>query len=159
MKQLIFDLDDTILMSDTYVDYNDINFNHTLFKLLNHIPNKKFLYTNGTYGHGHDSLKSLQLLGMFQDIFARDSLMCMKPSHLSFNLVNNLIIHNHNGYTDSDDFIFFDDLLENLFTAKKMGWETVWIHPQCDENRKLFFIDYAYPDIESALNDMKNKAF
>ena len=110
MKQLVFDLDDTILMQGSYTSYDDIKVNNSIIQLFNRIPNKKYLYTNGTYGHGVNSLKSLQLTEYFQDIFARDNLNCMKPSRISFNLVNNLIQHKHNE-NDNPEFIFFDDIL------------------------------------------------
>jgi FMN phosphatase YigB (HAD superfamily) len=155
MKQLIFDLDDTILMQGTYDSYDTIQVNKPLIKLLDEIPTKKYLYTNGTLGHGFNSLKSLQINKMFQDIYARDTLKVMKPSRISFNLVNNLIIHEHN-QTNNPGFIFFDDMLSNLRTAKNIGWDTIWIHKDYTNAIYFPFIDRAYPTVEKALHYLQN---
>ena len=61
MKSLIFDLDDTLLMSSTYKNYSDIIPNTRLKYILENIQNPKYLYTNGTYGHGIDGLEGLKL--------------------------------------------------------------------------------------------------
>ena len=45
MKVLIFDLDDTLLMSNSYKNYNDIQPNNYLNYLLYKLSNKKFIYT------------------------------------------------------------------------------------------------------------------
>ena len=45
--------------------------------------------------------------------------------------------------------MFFDDLIENLISAKKMGWRTIWISPKFTE--KPDYIDYAFPNIFQAL--------
>ena len=52
---LIFDLDDTILMSNTYSKYSDIEPDEYMKYILDGMNCKKFLYTNGTYGHGENS--------------------------------------------------------------------------------------------------------
>ena len=41
------------------------------------------------------------------------------------------------------------DLIENLISAKKMGWRTIWISPKFIE--KPDYIDYAFPNIFQAL--------
>ena len=45
--------------------------------------------------------------------------------------------------------IFFDDLLDNLVTAKRIGWMTVWISDKFNE--KPEYIDYSFPNIYDAL--------
>ena len=51
---LIFDLDDTILMSNTYSKYSDIKPDEYMKYILDGINCKKFIYTNGTYGHANE---------------------------------------------------------------------------------------------------------
>tara|TARA_B100000900_G_scaffold114017_1_gene95524 strand:+ start:2539 stop:3003 length:465 start_codon:yes stop_codon:yes gene_type:complete len=148
MKVLIFDLDDTLLMSNTYKRYRDIRPSYHLNYLLYKYPNKKFIYTNGTYGHGEDGLNAMKCKDSFQKIYGRDTLPYMKPDFKSFNYVNNDILYNHNL---SDKKIFFDDLQENLKTAHNIGWETVWIHPQSNNNMKPYYIDHAYTNVIDAL--------
>ena len=43
-------------------------------------------------------------------------------------------------------------LLDNLNTAKKKGWITIWIHPRFNTKKLYNFIDYSYPNIYDALN-------
>ena len=61
--------------------------------------------------------------------------------------------------TETNTFVFFDDLLENLFTAKKKGWITIWIHPRFNTKKLYNFIDYSYPNIYDALNKIKDIKF
>ena len=65
----IFDLDDTLLMSNKYNSYNDINFNKTLYDLLNSYKYDKYIYTNGTMGHARHSipklLKDIDIKGVY----------------------------------------------------------------------------------------------
>jgi FMN phosphatase YigB (HAD superfamily) len=51
-------------------------------------------------------------------------------------------------------FIFFDDLVENLKSAKQMGWVTVLIHKEFKTftRQALQGIDYVFYDIYQALH-------
>tara|TARA_B110000977_G_C10860025_1_gene409372 strand:- start:223 stop:699 length:477 start_codon:yes stop_codon:yes gene_type:complete len=155
MKSLIFDLDDTLLMSGTYKKYSDIVPDQKLINILYNLRNSKYLYTNGTYGHGVDGLEGLNLRNDrdFSDyhIYGRDSIPYMKPDLKSFNYVNNSIMYEHGDYNNK---IFFDDLQDNLYTAHIMGWETVWIHKEANNNDKPYYIDYAYTNTVEALQNI-----
>ena len=70
----------------------------------------------------------------------------MKPDFKSFNYVNNSIFYDHNDYNKR---IFFDDLPNNIY-AHSIGWETVWIHRDADNN-KPYYIDHAYTNTVEAL--------
>ena len=74
-----------------------------------------------------------------------------EPSAESFNYVNNVIKRDLNG--SASVIMFFDDLIENLISAKKMGWRTTWISPKFIE--KPDYIDYAFPNIFQALLFLK----
>lgn len=155
MKTLIFDLDDTLLMSGTYKKYSDIVPDQKLINILYNLPNPKYLYTNGTYGHGIDGLEGLKLRNDrdFSDshIYGRDSIPYMKPDFKSFNHVNNSIFYDHNDYNHR---IFFDDLPNNLYAAHIMGWETVWIHREANDNDKPYYVDHAYKNTVEALQNI-----
>jgi FMN phosphatase YigB (HAD superfamily) len=155
MKSLIFDLDDTLLMSGTYKRYSDIVPNSRLTSILYNLQNNKYLYTNGTYGHGINGLDGLNLRNIYDfhddKIYGRDSIPYMKPDFKSFNHVNNNIMYDHHDYNKK---IFFDDLQENLKTAHNIGWETVWIHEEADNNMKPDYIDYAYTNVVQALENI-----
>ena len=85
----------------------------------------------------------------FKDIFARDTLPYMKPDFRSFNHVQNLLYYNHK-CNHSDKFIFFDDLPNNLMTAKKLGWTTVWINPKCNDFH-FDFVDHKFKTLIESL--------
>ena len=151
MKTLVFDLDDTLLMGNTYQRYTDIVPNTKLNQILKNLPNNKYIYTNGTHGHGIDGLKYMECSDSFKNIFARDSIPYMKPDFKSFNFVHNCIMYDHNDYNKR---IFFDDLPNNLYTAYNMGWDTVWIHPEADNDYKPHYVDHAYTNVVEALENL-----
>ena len=154
MTILVFDLDDTLLMSGTYNRYSDIKPDNYLNLLLFKLKCKKFIYTNGTYGHANESLKNMQCKELFNEIYARDTLMYMKPHSRSFNEVRNNIIYRHNN-SNPDNIIFFDDLQENLRTARQVGWITVWIKDTFKPIDDKPFINYHFRTIHEALENLK----
>ena len=152
MTVFIFDLDDTLLMSNTYRTYNDIKENYGLFHILSNLDHPKFIYTNGTSSHAITSLDKMGILDLFDGIFARDTLEHMKPHYKSFNYVNNFI----KKYYPNQNIIFFDDLKENLDMANYFNWITVLI------NKKRYVhesIDFWFPNIHIALNFFISKLF
>ena len=155
MINLIFDLDDTLLMSNTYKSYNDIKPDKYLNFLLFTLKHKKFIYTNGTLGHGENSLKHMNLTNQFKDIYARDIIPYMKPYYRSFNHVRNSLLYKHS-CNIHDKFIFFDDLIDNLLSAKNIGWTTVWINPNCNNVDNENYIDYRFNNIIDALEYFKD---
>ena len=55
---------------------------------------------------------------------------------------------------DSKKKIFFEDTLENLETAKKLGWTTVFINNDSLSESKINkynYIDYKFSCVEQAL--------
>jgi FMN phosphatase YigB (HAD superfamily) len=156
---LVFDLDDTLLMSNEYTKYENIKFNSQLSNLLNSIKYKKIIYSNGTYGHVNNSLPKLVSNNIFNEIYARDTIPAMKPHFKSFNYVKNSIFYNQNLNKYKDiSYIFFDDNLDNMKTAKEIGWTTVWIphrnYNTSIKNNNYNFVDYKYDNIIIALNNI-----
>ena len=70
---------------------------------------------------------------------------------ISITNVNNSIFYDHNDYNKR---IFFDDLPNNIYAAHNMGWETVWIHREADNNNKPYYTDHAYTNIVEALQNI-----
>lgn len=156
---LVFDLDDTLLMSNEYNGYETIKFNNELLNLLNSLNYKKIIYTNGTYGHAKNSIPKLLGRDIFNETYARDTIPYMKPLFQSFNHVKNSIFYNLNEHEYDDvQFIFFDDNLDNMKTAKNIDWVSVWIpHRNYNNNirnKNYPFVDYKYNNIYEALKDM-----
>ena len=49
-----------------------------------------------------------------------------------------------------DTVYFFEDTIENLKTAKKLGWKTVYITSK-KTKRKNKYVDYTFNNIETAI--------
>ena len=149
MLYWIFDLDNTLyqLPDNTQFSYKYIKKDSQLNYLLDNLPLKKLIFTNGTYGHAKLCLEKMQC-NSFDNITARDIINDLKPntiSYLKFMKVNKI--------TKKDKCIFFDDLPENLIEAKKYNWITVligsnYMHPD---------IDLSFPNIYVALYYFLNK--
>ena len=147
MKIFIFDLDDTIIYyPNNIVNYNNIKFDNNLFNLLNNLKHPKIIYTNGTYGHAEEVLNNMKLNNIFNKVYARDTIPLMKPHIKSFKYVENDIKKNING---NNEYYFFDDRLDNLMTAKSLGWTTIFINLKFID--KPLYIDYSFTNIHSAV--------
>ena len=151
MKKIvyIFDIDDTLILhTPNRLDYYNSGTDETLKKIFESLKvDGIYIYTNGTYGHGKAVVENLRLENSINQIFARDTLPFMKPYHESFDFVRNEIIKDMN--THDIEYLFFDDLLDNLKTAKGIGWNSVWINPKSSDKEK--FIDYSFSNIYQAL--------
>jgi FMN phosphatase YigB (HAD superfamily) len=151
MLYWIFDLDYTLyqLPLDIQFDYSLLNYDPQLKYLLSMLPCYKIIYTNGTYGHGLTSSQILGIKESFHKIIGRDNIGHMKPSIKSF-----LKFKKMNKIKETDKCVFFEDSIENLITAKSLGWITVYIG-----NKKPLSedIDFTFPNINLALNFFVNK--
>ena len=146
MKIFIFDLDDTIIYYPFgIVDYKNIRIDENLSRILNNLNSPKYIYSNGTYGHVKEILYKMNLTGMFDKIYARDTIPFMKPYMESFKYIEQDI---RKYYNDRNKYYFFDDRLENLKTAKSRGWYTIWVN--IDFLEKPYYVDYAFPNIHTA---------
>jgi len=147
MKIFIFDLDDTIIYyPNNIVNYNNIKFDNNLFNLLNNLKHPKIIYTNGTYGHAEEVLNNMKLNNIFNKVYARDTIPLMKPHINSFKYVEDDIKKNINR---NNEYYFFDDRLDNLMTAKSLGWITIFINLKFVD--KPLYVDYSFSNIHSAL--------
>jgi len=147
MKIFIFDLDDTIIYYPFgIVDYKNIRIDENLSRILNNLNSPKYIYSNGTYGHVKEILYKMNLTGMFDKIYARDTIPFMKPYMESFKFVEQDI---RKYYNNRNKYYFFDDRLENLKTAKSRGWYTIWV--SIDFLDKPYYVDYAFPNIHTAV--------
>ena len=150
MLYWIFDLDNTLyqLENNKNFSYKLLHNDKQLNYLINNLPLKKIIFTNGTYGHAVQCLKKL-CVHNFDNIVARDTIQDYKPnttSYLKFMNVNNI--------TNNDKCIFFDDLPENLIESKKFNWTTVLIGPKQYIHED---IDFYFPNIYIALYYFLNK--
>ena len=146
MKIFIFDLDDTIIYYPFgIVDYKNIRIDENLSRILNNLKSPKYIYSNGTYEHIKEILYKMNLTGMFDKLYARDTIPFMKPYIESFKFIEQDI---RKYYNDRNKYYFFDDRLDNLKTAKSRGWYTIWVN--IDFINKPYYVDYAFPNIHTA---------
>ena len=125
MKIYIFDLDDTIIYHPFgIVNYNKMKIDKNLSKILN----------------------NMELSNTFNKIYARDTIPYMKPYIESFKFVEQDI---KKYYNDRNKYYFFDDLLDNLKTAKSRGWITIWVNIKFMDCP--YYVDYAFPNVHTAI--------
>jgi FMN phosphatase YigB (HAD superfamily) len=163
----VFDLDNTLinLQNEDVVrfpmDYSyHIKPNPVLYQLIDRIPFPKFIFSNASHSHVMYSLNALSfdshsLIKKMSDIYSYTNIKVYKPDPMAYHLVQERIAH----ILRSREFkvFFFDDLPDNLVTAKKFNWTTILIGKQMTYNP---FIDYIFPTIEDALfyfNQMLHK--
>ena len=147
MKIYIFDLDDTIIYHPFgIVNYNKIKMDKNLSKILNYLNSPKFIYSNGTYGHVKEVLNNMGLSNTFNKIYARDIIPYMKPYVESFKYIEQDI---KKYYNNRNKYYFFDDILDNLKTAKSRGWITIWVNIKFIE--PPYYVDYSFPNVHTAI--------
>lgn len=149
-KILLVDIDDTLYKHDNlpmFMDYNNVSEDLTITNALNNIKHPKYIYTNAMFKHANTILNRMNLENMFLKIYSRDTMPSMKPLlNSAFSVQRD--IRNNSG---DGEIIFFDDMLPNLFTAKKLGWTTIWIHPNYKQKYNYGYVDYSYPSFKQAL--------
>lgn len=151
MFTFVFDIDDTLILHNKENNnYYETPNNGELKRLIEKTNCQQiYIYTNGTYSHGEGIVDNLLLDTIIpkKNIFGRDTIPHMKPYIKSFNHVNEIIKKDTKYF--KHDIYFFDDLIDNLITARSIGWVSVWISP--DFINKPDYIDYAFPNIFQAL--------
>ena len=151
MKLFVFDIDDTLIIhtnedTDIYTNKGDMDLRNLI---KGSISDYNYIYTNGTYSHADAVTKALNIIDIMKIMFARDTIPEMKPYLDSFQFVQKKILRDLQ--RSNNEFYFFDDMLENLNTAKKLGWITIYISPDFLKKDTLDFVDYSFPNIFQAL--------
>jgi FMN phosphatase YigB (HAD superfamily) len=150
---LVFDIDDTIYVHKSFnMDYTLIRPDYQLKSLLKRINYPKYVLTNATFSHANLIVNRLGIMDEFEKMYSRDTIPFMKPYTMCYKTVTQDI--EHGLLSQSNEFIFFDDILVNLEGARKHGWRTVWISPDYLESYKYPFIDKAFPTLKDALSKL-----
>ena len=154
MLYWIFDVDHTLYQlpkNTPFFSYSFLSKDKQLNYLLNILPCKKLLFTNGTKDHGIETVKTLGIKDKFPDskIVGRDTLGgLLKPDINAFYKFIELMKIKQN-----DKIVFFEDTAENLITAKSLGWITVLIGTRKPMTSD---VDFWFSDINQALNYFNN---
>ena len=151
MLYWIFDLDNTLyhLPLNTELRYELLGKDNQLNYLLTMLPLQKIIFTNGTYGHAKKCLENIGITKHFNKIISRDRINSLKPDYHSYVKLLNICKIKKN-----DLCVFFDDLPENLITAKELGWTTILISKT---NYIHSSIDFWFPNIYLAVNFFVSK--
>ena len=137
------------------VDFSELNEDVTLKTLLRKIKGKKSIYTNATFKHAKNILKSMGIFQEFEIIFdIKDANYIAKPDPNSYYMMKKKLNLNDKNISKS---IFFEDTAKNLKPARELGMSTVWI--ENDFNRKEAdrlreYINFTGSDIKSILSNM-----
>ena len=150
---LVFDIDDTIYVhKTTLMNYSTIRHDYQLKSQLQRITYPKFVLTNATFYHANLILNKLGIEDEFKKVYSRDNIPQMKPYPICYDAVEEDIcvtLKNNN-----NEYIFFDDLLVNLESAKDKGWRTVWISPNYIEPYKYPYVDKGFSTLKDALEKL-----
>ncbi|MCA1927260.1 MAG: pyrimidine 5'-nucleotidase [Calditerrivibrio sp.] len=105
------------------IDYSRlISKDESLFNILNKLPNKKFVFTNSSRKHAENILSHLGIKEFFSKIISiEDTKYTPKPKPLSFKIMLEQLD------VEPEKSFFFDDMPENIETAKKLKFKTVLI--------------------------------
>ena len=137
------------------VDFSELNEDVTLKTLLRKIKGKKSIYTNATFKHAKNILKSMGIFEEFEIIFdIKDANYIAKPDLNSYHMMKKKLGLNDSNISNS---IFFEDTAKNLKPASELGMSTAWI--ENDFNRKEAdslreYINFTGSDIKSILSNM-----
>ena len=158
--KLIFDLDWTLYSENDVIDitnttfYNSFKKKHLLNLLLKKLNYNKYIFSNGNESHVMDVLRRMQIKSFFKNIATSDDYNNkLKPNIAPYQFV----IEKFN-IKKNDNIYFFEDTLENLVTAKQLGWKTVLISKNKSLKRSIF-VDLVYNTIEEALRDLIRKPY
>ena len=166
MNVFVFDLDNTLI--DTNIIFSKENirnqtansfefykkniYHNPTYKktalLIKKLKGPKLLMTNASRMHGYYAVKALGLDTYFIGQVDRDSGYGIKPYHGMYMKVND-VASKINSSIVNRRIIFFDDLKENLKTAKTYNWITVLISPH--EELNCQYIDFKFTSIHNAL--------
>ena len=140
------------------VGFDDLKTDYELKELLSKINGQKLIYTNASYHHAKNILKSMGIFEEFEIIFdIKDANYIAKPNYKSYEMMKDKFGLNNNNINRS---IFFEDTAKNLKPASELGMGTVWI--ENDFNRKEAdiyqqYIDFTGSDIKTILRNMIKK--
>jgi len=167
MNVFVFDLDNTLIdtniifskeniqnkQANSFEFYKTNIYHNPIYKktasLIKKLKGPKILMTNASRTHGYYAMKAMGLVTNFIGQVDRDSGYGIKPNHGMYMKVNDVVSHVKSPIVNRR-IIFFDDLQENLKTAKTYNWITVLISPH-DAEVKCKYIDFRFTSIHNAL--------
>ncbi len=107
------------------IDFSIVDADHELRDLLNALPGRRLVYTNGAERYARNVLARLGVAEAFDDVFAIDNAdLFPKPQRESFDrLIARYAI-------EPARAVMVEDTPRNLVPAHALGFKTVLIHPE-----------------------------
>ncbi len=167
MPAYVFDLDYTLYSSQDVNEfgndndfYNSFKKKNLLNKLLDNLKGNKYIFTNGNKAHLDEVSKKMRFRSKFKNMANADEYSDFLKPHINSYLY---VIQKFN-LKKNQEVYFFEDSYENLVTAKKLGWKTVFISNEINEKYQKNIskdVDFIFPNAEQAIlffiNLQKNK--
>lgn len=106
-----------------FLPFNIFKENSELLNYLTSLENSKWCFTNACHIHSKNILTKLGIENVFEYIFVCDysnHIPVHKPMIEAYKFIENV--------AGTNEILFFDDVKENIKTAKKLGWNAYHIH-------------------------------
>jgi len=116
-------------------------FNPEIRKHIENIKGKKWVFTNGRADWASSGLTAIGIEDLFEDIF---DIEFVDWSGKPYAEVYHKVIESVRPKSVAD-IIFLDDKIENIKTAKDLGWNTVWLMPDSESHTSA---DYVFSGIK-----------
>lgn len=107
------------------IDYSQVEHNPSLGKIIEELPGRKHVFTNGDVAHAENTLKAIGIDGVFEGIFdivAAD--FVPKPDRRPYQA----FFKSHS--IEPQNAIMFEDMSRNLEIPKSVGMATVLVVPK-----------------------------
>ena len=136
------------------IDVHDIDFSALppapgLAALINTLPGRKIVYTNGTVPYAQNVLRARGLDHCFPDIFGVENAgFRPKPEYAAFETVF------AQAQITPTSAAMFEDEMRNLQAPHQMGLRTVWVAPQAGNPAPAPFVDMHHHTLDAALQQI-----
>lgn len=99
---------------------------------LKSIPGRRVIFTNARKDWALMGLKSMGIEDCFDEVIDIESMLwSCKPDPEVYRIVE------HRLGVHGPEIVLFEDKAENLIPAHKMGWQTIWVHPDSNHVPEL----------------------
>ncbi len=137
------------------IDYSVLKHDSELNGILNKLPGKKYIYTNGSTNHAKNVLENMNISNQFSGIFdIKDSNFEPKPHMDSMkSFINKFSINTENA-------LMAEDMPINLAPPSKLGIKTLLVETgyNWNKDKNTEFIDFYTNDLKDWLkNIIENK--
>jgi putative hydrolase of the HAD superfamily len=133
------------LLNVHLADHSVLAADAELRALIERLPGRRIVFTNGGGGHPQRVLESLQLDGLFETVFdIEDAELTPKPQRECYRRLMESCVF------EARDALLIEDTLRNLEPAHELGFATALVGPVHPEPRPAY-VDHWAPDVKTLL--------